>query len=67
MHSIAASALAVLSASAQRYDHQPSPDERFAVYLDGMGHLMGQGCLTRAARQSRERAAFFESSSSLRS
>ncbi|MBB0992507.1 hypothetical protein G6009_14100 [Dietzia sp. SLG510A3-30A2] len=29
---------AVLAAGARRHDHQPSPDGRFVVYLDPVGH-----------------------------
>lgn len=36
--SIADSEPAVLAAGARRHDHQPSPDGRFVVYLDPVGH-----------------------------
>ena len=36
--SIADSEPAVLAAGACRHDHQPSPDGRFVVYLDTVGH-----------------------------
>ena len=28
----------VLAAGARRHEHQPSPDGRFVVYLDPVGH-----------------------------
>jgi predicted enzyme related to lactoylglutathione lyase len=36
--SIADSEPAVLAAGARRHEHQPSPDGRFVVYLDPVGH-----------------------------
>ena len=35
---IADSEPAVLAAGARRHEHQPSPDGRFVVYLDPVGH-----------------------------
>ena len=36
--SIADSEPAVLAAGARRHEHQPSPDGRFVVYLEPVGH-----------------------------
>ncbi|MDV6298587.1 VOC family protein [Dietzia maris] len=36
--SIVDSEPAVLAAGARRHEHQPSPDGRFVVYLDPVGH-----------------------------
>lgn len=36
--SVADSEPAALAAGARRHDHQPSPDGRFVVYLDPVGH-----------------------------